>query len=82
MKKIDFELIEKLGFVPLEGRLMGEASIYLENNETMIMSREFSPVLNANQVMCASIRFNNSIEQIGWDKLYLKTYKVSNPYTI
>ena len=44
----------------------------------MILSGEYSPILNENQVICASIRFNNSLNEIGWDKMYVKTYKECN----
>lgn len=44
-----------------EKMLVDEGSVYLENNNTLVVSRVFSPVLNGQQTLCASIRFNNSI---------------------
>ena len=66
-RKFDFELIKKLDFKESDLKIKNMASIILENNKILMLSDEFIPKLKQNQILCASIKFKNSLNTIGYE---------------
>ena len=82
LSEIDFEIIPKLLFKnevnPLPSDL-NEASIVFNGKDQMTLYPSFKPELKLGETLCSSARFTKSLDKIGWDRLYIKSYQSCSP---